>query len=643
MKKIFTLLTALLFAVAINAQTYEWYIEGNGQEKQVPDEGFFTTETISCQTVYHGVYTTVDGKKITCTSGVKMQGKTRVAFQTPRKSTVIIVQITSRAEEEAERIKFDGEALTGSVENPSAGDENIRVFTLNDVEPGAHEVTRVSQTGLMYVGVILEELKGEQLAAPEISFNETTGEVTISEVENATKIVYTTDGTYPTEESAEYTEPFIAGDQTSIHAMAIGDGENYANSDVSAALVELIGLDVEAPVIAQFNGTFAITCSTAHSTIEYSLDGENWVAYDYAVTLSENATVQARAKRDQWNDSEIATAEVEVLPVAESTNKTIYIGWASFTTHVANDKGKGTFAELVGEAGVENRAYGFKLVLNNSEKDWSSAEHIRIEEANYAYTGIKLSNGAQNSLVIPEGIKVNRVTFYSYINDSSTDPSGWKEVNGEDYNNEYKNIPMGCHSPGSNNNAVKPDVRVFNFDEAEGEITFTNGGRQLVFVLAVDIVVPTTANPSHAEKKYNLGDVIEFTCEEGATIYYRHGDEAPDHTNVFVEEQTPASAPLKVATDVNQDLTYSHTTHPLTFQGEPLNVKYIAHAEGKLPSEVQTLEVNGEGNTTGIESVAVDNNAAAVEYYNLQGQRVANPAAGLYIRVQGSDVKKVIL
>ncbi len=48
---------------------------------------------------------------------------------------------------------------------------------------------------------------------------------------------------------------------------------------------------------------------------------------------------------------------------------------------------------------------------------------------------------------------------------------------------------------------------------------------------------------------------------------------------------------------------------------------------------------------TGIETVSanVDNTNAPVVYYNLQGMRVNNPAAGnLYIRVQGSDVTKII-
>lgn len=43
-----------------------------------------------------------------------------------------------------------------------------------------------------------------------------------------------------------------------------------------------------------------------------------------------------------------------------------------------------------------------------------------------------------------------------------------------------------------------------------------------------------------------------------------------------------------------------------------------------------------------VESIIADDNAP-VEYFNLQGMRVENPTSGIYIRRQGSDVKKVLV
>ena len=45
--------------------------------------------------------------------------------------------------------------------------------------------------------------------------------------------------------------------------------------------------------------------------------------------------------------------------------------------------------------------------------------------------------------------------------------------------------------------------------------------------------------------------------------------------------------------------------------------------------------------TTAIDEVAADN--AAVEYYNLQGVKVANPENGIFIKKQGNKVAKVVL
>lgn len=50
-----------------------------------------------------------------------------------------------------------------------------------------------------------------------------------------------------------------------------------------------------------------------------------------------------------------------------------------------------------------------------------------------------------------------------------------------------------------------------------------------------------------------------------------------------------------------------------------------------------------EHGDSGVALPAVDNSTAPVEYYNLQGVRVAAPAHGLYIRRQGSQTTKVIL
>ena len=45
----------------------------------------------------------------------------------------------------------------------------------------------------------------------------------------------------------------------------------------------------------------------------------------------------------------------------------------------------------------------------------------------------------------------------------------------------------------------------------------------------------------------------------------------------------------------------------------------------------------------GVREVSIADTDAPVEYFNLQGVRVNEPAAGLYIRRQGRNVSKVIV
>lgn len=46
---------------------------------------------------------------------------------------------------------------------------------------------------------------------------------------------------------------------------------------------------------------------------------------------------------------------------------------------------------------------------------------------------------------------------------------------------------------------------------------------------------------------------------------------------------------------------------------------------------------------SGVADIEIDNSNAPVEYFNMQGVKVANPENGLYIRRQGSKVEKIML
>ncbi|MDE6417875.1 MAG: Ig-like domain-containing protein [Duncaniella sp.] len=130
--------------------------------------------------------------------------------------------------------------------------------------------------------------------------------------------------------------------------------------------------------------------------------------------------------------------------------------------------------------------------------------------------------------------------------------------------------------------------------------------------------------------------VYTFTVAEGHNIYYRF-DAAEEAT----EPETPAAAPMReaAATLEHDGQTYQLLNGSLSFtKNDNGTLTYFAHnPETDGRSELVTETISG--GTTGLEEISAE--AGVVEYYNLQGIRVAAPAEGVYIRKQGDNVSKV--
>lgn len=122
---------------------------------------------------------------------------------------------------------------------------------------------------------------------------------------------------------------------------------------------------------------------------------------------------------------------------------------------------------------------GFSIMIMRSDKGMSAGSNITIGGSKYK--SIKVSNGAQNTLTLPEGKVAKGITFYSYVNNDEAgwENSYWKEVAGV----TYEASTMASSKDGEN-----PDVREFSFNGDQlNKITFTNSGKQLCYVIKVDI------------------------------------------------------------------------------------------------------------------------------------------------------------
>lgn len=655
-KKLFTLLTLALLSIG-NAWAGDVYkISFNGSNAESKNGTEVTAGTyFSWNSSKHNFNQkfndcTYDG--VAYKQGLKMEGATSVSWTSTAEATVTIVQSTWSAN----TIKFDGSEL--AVADASTDISGCRVYTITNVAAGSHSVTRGSgESGIFAIIVEYTGTVMTQLTAPEITVNSASGEVSIGAVANASKVTYTTDGSDPTAESTEYTAAFQIEDGTTVKAIAIGDGVSYTNSSVTTKVAYIDGITVAEPSINQYNGTVALTCATPGALIEYSIDNVTFTTYTRAFTLSEDATVYARATRENCTTSNVASAEVTTIGNGAAT-KTIWMGHGSFDNNTTNS--------MTGMSGDD--AEGIVMTITgNSDKKWSSG-NAKIKIGNIERTAIKLSNGAQNTITLPTGMKATRITFYSFINGATSNTkSYWKEFKGEAINGA--DVPMGAWNDVTDH-LTNPDARSFALNGDETTITFNNAGEQLCFIIALEVIEdPVTITPAYAMTTYVTTKALDFTNVDGLTAYVATGATNSAVQVAAVTAPVPAGTPLMLVGTPGTEYTVpvaASATAPANllqagdgttvFDGESYD--YILASDGKFyqikggttvavgkaylhldsAPGVRSLVVKLDNEATGIESV--DSEAADAEaIYNVSGQRVAKAVKGLYI-VNG---KKVII
>lgn len=95
-------------------------------------------------------------------------------------------------------------------------------------------------------------------------------------------------------------------------------------------------------------------------------------------------------------------------------------------------------------------------------------------------TGIKLSNGQQNLITLPENGRATKLVIYSVVGtNSSNRTSYWKEVAGEEYTEETATILDLTKT------ATNPNMVEFELNNVPS-ITFTNAGEQQAVVLVLE-------------------------------------------------------------------------------------------------------------------------------------------------------------
>lgn len=201
------------------------------------------------------------------------------------------------------------------------------------------------------------------------------------------------------------------------------------------------------------------------------------------------------------------------------------------------------------------------------------------------------------------------------------------EANGAETLQVYSGLNIGGEKfTGIENIAVGAGVIVKgNLKMFKSQPEFDYNNEIVVYEASIEVPVATDV-----EGKY-----LDVTSAEGTTLYTK-----------IVDLGDASNSPMRAASDADYTGYTKQETNTAQFSiQDNLNKQIFYFAEGKtgLRSEIRATTINNDGSTTGVEGVEADNAAAEVEYYNLQGVRVANPENGLYIRRQGNKVEKVLV
>lgn len=424
------------------------------------------------------------------------------------------------------------------------------------------------------------------------------------------------------------------------------------------------GVDIAKPTISSVNGTVVIKCATEGVKLSYKIGDGEYQDYIHSFTLlDEDAVVTAKASLEGSTDAISDPYTVEVVKNTVKTKRIVFDN--SMFTLTANVKGTSN-AKLTGKAGTD--AEGYWMELNNNQKNFSTGLDITADGTKYK--SIKGSNGAENILHLPDGIKVSRFIIYSYVNKDAADSNicGWSKVNGDQ---DYKNVPSESYKDTEN-----PDVRVFPIAADATQIAFNNAGYQMCFVFALDIIdepAPTTADitvgdlqtttysnakawqvPAGVEiytATYAAGKVTLHKVEEsvvpantGVIVFAPKGTYTANLTTTEATELTESNDLKSTATGA---VTATGTQYALVREKDAQGAATGKACFGKMnagqaiaqnkayleitdQNAAKTLSLGFE-ETDGISAATAAEKALTGDCYTLDGKRAQKPLKGIYI------------
>lgn len=446
---------------------------------------------------------------------------------------------------------------------------------------------------------------------------------------------------------------------------------------------ETPALSVAAPTFTPATGTklyaddkVTIACETEGAEITYTVNGGESQAYSAkGISFSKDGPYTIKATATLTQDGETATAEAEatytyqiVKPkaigaVQVTSNANIIEGAEYILAHKKTD---GNF--VVMGATIGNNAAGTKPYINHVDKvQPNDDESITVDRTSHGIISFESdeANGRWYLAVPKAGGYIK-----SMLNEArgryckfSENPEHSATVN---INNEGKAEIIFKDGDNDAYFLANPGASRFTcYESATVDNTFTPA----LYALPAEDMSFSVVGPDGAEvsstidienyKNAATGNYYNITVSypKGTALYYKttsyhmmvNGVDVLKPIVVDDKEIIPVLGEFKLAPKAEAAAAAASVAAESGMNTAVIGLASKGDFELRLQdaagnvSEGKSYKING--NATGVEDIAVDGveDGEAV-YYNMQGVRVANPAAGsLYIRVQGSKAAKVLV
>lgn len=359
-----------------------------------------------------------------------------------------------------------------------------------------------------------------------------------------------------------------------------------------------------------------IDCKTADAKIYYTTDEtdptETSTLYDAStgIIVNEAMTIKAIAVKEGLDNSAIASATytikkpVVATPMFDPESGEVEKGTPVTITCATEGA---TFLYQINEGEPQVGVSGMTITINEATtiEVVASKDGYEASSASATYT-IKgeapMSYIAQFDFSDPT--KLNPAQKYPSFEGMNPSGSDTREfVAGVEFTNHY--VVVEFVAPGNATASNTPQI-MYNTDAENNKIAFVRAFKNSGFKI-------TGLRKLQIEK-------IEITGKDLKNILYNGSAVNSKATTELVWERSAVSALAE------------------TSENDVVEFKISSSNAASINAiKVTTLDI-----TNGVDDIIVDENAP-IEYYNLQGVRVANPENGIYIRRQGSKVSKVLV